>query len=179
MQTLTQRFGRFREPAPEWLASAEQASPGEIQRNFLESRVLYYPGSGLDGGPMECVNRAQACHCFLYADYGVPKDRALRETREAISGYGCITLVDLKLQGLLCRGRAPDAKADERPRHFIPEPYGFLAVLERHRDIDEEHGSHRFALAFIGADGFVTFEKLFIAHRSIHTYPLGSGRPLN
>lgn len=62
---------------PGWLT----ASPDKLHfskqlaDSFLESRVVYYPGSGDDFSPMQLF--AQAAHCYLYADYltdlaGVP-----------------------------------------------------------------------------------------------------------
>ena len=58
----------IREPMPHWLAVYEKGQ-GLNVRDFLRSRVVFYPGSGFDGQPIQLFGGSHASHCFIYADY--------------------------------------------------------------------------------------------------------------
>jgi hypothetical protein len=58
-----------REELPNWLRSAPQLDR-EVARNFLASRVVFYPGAGADLHTIKVFGRAQSAHCFVHADYG-------------------------------------------------------------------------------------------------------------
>ena len=67
---------RETEIQPDWL----NASLGEFQftkklgDSFLSSRVVFYPGSGVDYAPIDLFGRA--AHCYLYVDYSADPDTA-------------------------------------------------------------------------------------------------------
>jgi hypothetical protein len=41
------------------------------------------------------------------------------------------------------------------------EPYAFLEILERDVDFGDDHGAHRLAILFLGADGIASYDALF------------------
>ena len=54
---------------PDWLnASSEKFHfTKQLGDSFVSSRVVFYPGSGVDYAPMDLF--AQSAHCYLYVDY--------------------------------------------------------------------------------------------------------------
>jgi len=57
------------ETQPDWLsASSEEFQfTKQLSNSFISSRVVFYPGSGVDYAPMDLF--AQSAHCYLYVDY--------------------------------------------------------------------------------------------------------------
>jgi hypothetical protein len=52
-------------------------------------------------------------------------------------------------------------------------PFGFLEVLERDRDLDDDHGARRLAILFLGADGIAAYEALFCQRQHGQSAPFG------
>ena len=75
--TTKEYLEQYREDVPEWLRKFQ---PGESRTlaGFLRSRIVYYPGSGIDGDPVEVFGASHSVHCFVYADYWLSKE-ALQE----------------------------------------------------------------------------------------------------
>lgn len=157
---MTDYLCQFKEDTPQWL---KNYTPGTIVplKDLLASRTLYYPGSWFDGQPLETLNRAQAAHCFIYVD-------------------GNYTLVDIKkeLCGRFTRiyGYAEIGSWDYSEADFWPNGRGSLGtplglendkvfahavVFQRLPGFDETHGSERFVLLFVRADGIETYQNLF------------------
>jgi len=67
-----------REACPPWLKAINPESAPPL-RDFLDSRTVFYPGCGSDGHAFRVFAGAHAAHCFVLADYGVPREMALRE----------------------------------------------------------------------------------------------------
>ena len=59
---------------PDWLnASSEEFQfTKQLSNSFLSSRVVFYPGSGVDYAPIDLFGRA--AHCYLYVDYSADLD---------------------------------------------------------------------------------------------------------
>lgn len=55
------------EPVLEWLLQPPTNFSKATATQFLSSRVVFYPGSGVDYAPMELFKRE--AHCYLYVDY--------------------------------------------------------------------------------------------------------------
>jgi hypothetical protein len=53
--------------------------------------------------------------------------------------------------------------------HFIGEvkPYAFLEILERDAELGDDHGAHRLAVLFLGADGIASYDSLFCQSDSV------------
>ncbi len=64
------------EHLPQWLSKC-RPSRRIAMADFLASRVVFYPGSGTDGQPVEFFGSRHAAHCFVLADYGITKDHVL------------------------------------------------------------------------------------------------------
>lgn len=153
------------EEMPRWLSEYKDGDP--FPRNFFQSRVVYYPGSGNDGHPVRVFNSTRSAHCYLYADYGVSKNNIIeRLTRleSAFRGYEVISKIDVR-------------KAELTPNPFIPRfvphqaeqfrgfahatPFALLVVFQRLSSYDHRHGAERFAVLFLAADGFAAYEAVF------------------
>ena len=60
-------FLKIHEPLPLWLKNYIPET-GFPRKDFFNSRVVYYPGSGFDGQPVEFFSQTHSAHCFLYVD---------------------------------------------------------------------------------------------------------------
>lgn len=158
---------------PTWL---EEFGPESAFRSqdFFGSRVVYYPGSGVDGHPVKVFGSTHSAHCFVYADYGLSQaqlETALEDSRKRFRGYHSIARVRLRESELVpegwtshLRGDAVDPQRVQLARvaaRVATAPFGFLEILERDRELDDSHGAHRIAVLFLGADGVAAFDALF------------------
>ena len=162
------------EAVPAWLDKFDRNSIFD-PRAFFGSRIVFYPGSGDDGQPVEMFGSTHSAHCFVYADYGVQEDEIrnrLNDPKQGFRGYKTLRRIDLTERDLVPNGWSPHVTISERRRANTPHasikdrPYGFLEILERTAGLDEVHGAKRLAILFLGADGAATFDALFCQERS-------------
>jgi len=155
------------EPLPKWL---EKFEPNDkfLMSDFFSSRIVFYPGSGSDGHPVQVFGSSHACHCFVYADYWVGKDELETELKaHGFKGYSSLVRVDLKQSEILgpWQHHLEPSEFEEAKRksgHWADVvPYGILEILERDEKLDETHGPKRLAVLFLGADGLATYDALF------------------
>src|SRR5262249_48401290 len=134
-KTLREYLVTLREDEPEWLSQPEQFDTATIANRFLSSRLVYYPGSGWDGGPIACFNSSHAAHCFVYVDYGV-QSSTLEQIidNSGFTGYRSFKRIILKEEHLTPSGWISHAPAGARPWIRPVTPYGIIEILER---IDE------------------------------------------
>jgi hypothetical protein len=167
--TLYQYLLGHPEELPEWLA---QFNPGDPfpREQFFASRVVYYPGSGTDGHPVQLFGSTHCAHCFVYADYDVTQDaleKQLADPRLGFRGYHSLGRVQLSERDLVPNGWIAHVQLDEVPPDpyrfaaVAARPFGFLEVLERDQGRDDNHGARRIAILFLGADGIATYDALF------------------
>ena len=52
---------------PDWIREKPSITEG-IRSQFLQSRVVFYPGGGDDGHPVKLFGSSRAAFCFVYAD---------------------------------------------------------------------------------------------------------------
>lgn len=158
-----------RRPAPTWLAAFEPGDRFDSDA-FFNSRVVFYPGSGVDGHAVKVFGSAHAAHCFVYADYSVPQatvERTLGPAGARFLGYKTLARIALRREDVGPKTWSfhvtPDEIAEMRCRTAVrdPEVYGFLEVLEREPTRDETHGPSRLAILFLGADGHAAYDALF------------------
>jgi hypothetical protein len=59
---------------PDWLGQPVEQLGFTVGNllSFLDSRSLFYGGSGFDGSPLRLFSKPHAVHCHLYADYFEP-----------------------------------------------------------------------------------------------------------
>ena len=158
------------EEMPQWL---KDYRPGDriSFRDFMSSRIGYYPGSGYDGCLVKTCNKAHCVHCFIQVDYGIAEHDLKVEAEEfnAFNGYHVIGRVDWREQDLAPHGQyAPNFRITEREmeraRSFVRkdvDPYCFMEIYERNEDHGEDWGAERFAVTFLFADGIATYYQLF------------------
>jgi len=165
-----------REDCPAWL---DQFQDGDAfsSEAFFGSRVVYYPGSGTDGHPVKLFGSTHSAHCFIYVDYGVTHanlEANLRHPRHSFLGYHRLVQLPLHESDLIPGGWAPRVHntGEMRPIRFseaavVAASFGFLEVLERDNDLDDNHGARRLAILFITADAIAAYEALFCNHERI------------
>ncbi len=171
--TTKEYLEQYREDIPEWL---REFQPGKSRPlvDLIKSRIVYYPGSGIDGDPVEVFGASHSAHCFVYADYLLPKDELTKELHaHGFRGYNILDEVSFS--------KSEVTSAISWRRHFLseedlrtaakgtaemrscthPEPYALMVVLERKLNFGDDHGPDRLAMLFLGADGIATYEAIF------------------
>ena len=171
--TTKEYLEQYREDVPEWL---KVYHPGKSRplADFLKSRIVYYPGSGIDGDPVEVFGASHSAHCFVYADYWLSEADVRAELRaHGFKGYDILDEVSFSEREVMSASpwrrhflteeeRRAAAKGTAQMRTYThPEPYALLAVLERKPNFGDDHGPERLAILFLGADGIATYEAVF------------------
>lgn len=178
-----------REPIPAWLGAVNRDCPVDLAKGFFQSRVVFYPGSRHDGNVVRLFGGTHSAHCFIHCDYGLPREALIRalegrgehEWESPFRGYTTLRRVELKPSDLTPGGWRPSLPeplpppgddrwlpligrrlaADDHPFRPISGPFGFLEILERDPSLGEDHGAHRLAILFLGADAYATYDALY------------------
>ncbi|MDE2774283.1 MAG: hypothetical protein OXI46_11365 [Gemmatimonadota bacterium] len=166
MPTIAEVLRRDPEPLPEWLAS--QSPPHFDRKAFFASRTVYYPGSGDDGQPVRLCAESCAAHCFIYVDQAVSQvtlSERLQDPKHGFRGYSIAYEEKISENALRPGGWTQHVPEDtvrhvSRFRNSFVEPFGWFVVLDRQGN-DESHGPRRFAILFIGGDGFASYDALY------------------
>jgi len=91
------------EPMPEWLSKycappSQRINRSRILRDFMKSRIVFYPGGGTDGQPVACFNSGGAAHCYLYVDYMISREEMVSELcNRGFIGYRSLDRIDLEV----------------------------------------------------------------------------------
>ena len=172
--SLNEYLQRQPEEMPHWLDQFEDGAPFSRQQ-FFGSRVVYYPGSGTDGHPVQLFGSTHSAHSFVYADYGLRQadlEAELEHPRYGFCGYHTLARLQLQQTDLVPAGCIYHIRAEEiQPGMYgfatvINAPFGFLEILERDSDRDDNYGARRLAILFLGADGIATYDALFCQRHS-------------
>ncbi len=150
------------ENLPVWLRDWNPAARVSMS-DFFASRVVFYPGSGTDGQPVQFFGTRHAAHCFVYADYGITRDHVRTELGEGghpFAGYRRAGHIDLLESDLAPNGWTPHIRP-EVLQHPLGASYAFVEILERRPGFGEAHGPKRLAILFICADGVAAYDALF------------------
>lgn len=162
-------FSKDPEPMPDWLKNHQGSALVRI-RDIWNSRVVYYPGSHIDGNPIRLFNTAHAAHLFIYADCGYTKEKLDEMIADApFKGYHLHHEQALSKFDLFPHALIPHTTADEIAfavsgynMSIAPkDAFAFLRIYERDEGYGEEHGAWRFALIYIAADANTTYDALF------------------
>lgn len=171
--TQKEYLRQYREDVPAWL---REFQPGKSRplAEFLKSRIVFYPGSEIDGHPVEVFGASHSTHCFVYADYWLSEEMLRSELRKrGFRGYDILDEIlfpENEIMEIVRWDRhylSPDelreaAEGTARMRAINhPEPYALLVILERQAKFGDEHGPERLAILFLGADGIATYEAIF------------------
>lgn len=154
---------------PSWLTNVESEAADVLSlcRKFLSSRLVFYPGSGSDGDPIAVFNRSRAAHCFVHVDYGMTRDTLEYELKTGFRGYDSLLRVELREADLVSDWVRHIPPADSCPPFRPVSAYGFIEIYERRAEFDDTHGAERFAVLFLGADGYAAFDSLFCQENEV------------
>ncbi|MBP9735495.1 MAG: hypothetical protein KBD82_07670 [Rhodoferax sp.] len=168
---------RHRETCPDWLQNFKKGDKFDREQ-FFGSRLVYYPGSGSDGHAVKLFGSTHCAHCFVYVDYLFAQDKVRAELDGKLAhtdrgsrpfkGYNQLARLTLSQADLAPDGWTPHVQGLERTRSSDDfKPYAFLEILERDDELGEEHGAHRLAILFLGADGIASYDALFCQGDSV------------
>jgi hypothetical protein len=168
-----------KERLPHWLAAHTPGCRPSLD-DFLHSRVVFYPGSGVDGSPVRFFGSRHLAHCYVYADYALGRVRLQRALEDpGFRGYRSLDRAEVS---------ARDVGAEDVRYHITREefrslgdlavgrvsprdaPFGFIEVLERVEGFGDAHGPARLAILFLFADGHATYDGLFCQQRETPPY---------
>ena len=127
------------EEIPHWLDQFEDGAPF-LPQQFFGSRVVYYPGSGTDGHPVQLFGSTHSAHSFVYADYRLNQadlESELEHPRYGFRGYHTLARHQLRQSDLVPVGWVPHIRADE----IRPDIYGFAAVGLDHNPAHPRHAA--------------------------------------
>jgi len=168
-KTLYEYLQALREDIPDWL---DQFRDGDnfSHREFFGSRIVYYPGSGTDGHPVKVFGSTHSAHTFVFADYGVTQadlERELNHGRHGFRGYHTLARLHLQEIDVVPRGWNPHLHLGKaaQDRYQLSAPFGFLEILERDDEFQDNHGARRLAILFLGNDGIAAYDALFCQGR--------------
>lgn len=159
---------QYRAPLPSWLL--DDPTSRFCREAFFSSRVVFYPGSGLDGQPVKLFGGSHAAHCFVYVDQSTSAERLRAELRDTspgrFRGYRVLMCTGLEERQLSPMGWTQHLSATEvlECRRFqtgFTRPFGMYVVLEREPAYNDQHGPVLIAILFLGADAFATFDAIW------------------
>ena len=153
------------EQMPDWLKNHVHGSK-ILFSTVLKSRILYYPGSGNDGQPVQSFVQTHSAHCFLYVDYMLERKDIEKQLGESgFLGYHLLDSIDFQESDLTPYGWTPHIHPGETNQEWLKyatkKPYCFMGIFERDNNRDDSHGSRRFAMTFLGGDGIASYDAIF------------------
>ncbi len=163
-------FSKDKEEIPSWLKNHKKGDKIDFSA-LLASRIVYYPGSALEGAPIHVFNAAHAAHVYFYIDYGFPKEEIEKMMSERIpKGYHIYDEPSVTGRDILPYNSHYHLEEEEwthvRELYNVANvptqnSFGFLKIYERDESYGEEHGAQRFAVLFLGGDAIATFDAIF------------------
>ena len=172
MEDIYNYLFEHKESIPSWLNDYEKGKKPSFE-TLLKSRIVYYPGAGVDGQPIKTFNKSQFAHIFFYVDYGRSKEEIVNAltSDESIRGYRLVDLFNYNERELSPHGWTPHYQLTDADRanmnlHEAQTPFCILAVFEREANYDESHGSKRFAVLYLCGDAIASYDAIF-ANRGI------------
>jgi hypothetical protein len=151
------------EETPRWLTSHRTCVKLNLS-DFFGSRVVYYPGAGIDGQPVRLFNMTHSAHCFMYVDY-LARRSALEQCINAhgFRGYEIVGSYDYSEKELAPRGWQPHVDPEKKTfsQECSENPYCVLYILKREDGYGDEHGAETLAFMYLKADAIATYDALF------------------
>jgi len=169
-------LARDPEPMPDRLA---RFVPGcRFERDSsMSGRVVFYPGSGLDGQAVKLFGGSHGAHTFIMVDFGMDAERIAHDLDApgTFRGYRSMARLSLGPSDLSPAGWSPTLPVEQPGMPPMPcvRPYAFLEILERVAPFGQDHGPARLAILFIGGDGIATFDALFCQRHDPVPPPFG------
>jgi len=165
------------ELVPNWIMNHEKGDSVDLDDILTRGKVVFYPGSGIDGEPIKLINKSHYAHTYLYVDYNYKREEIERELlkEDVIKGY---YLVDMIKMPTYVISRMIDNHGYYRPTKYsfyVPEdkeimgpkkegifvPYCFITIFERKIGYDESYGAKRFCLIYLCHDLFGAYYRFF------------------
>jgi hypothetical protein len=163
-------FSEDRETVPAWIENHKKGDKVNFSE-LLASRIVYYPGSALEGSPIHVFNESHAAHLYFYIDYGFGKEEIERAMSERIPlGYHIYDEWEISERDILPHAPRYHLNADDRRRVTelyksaqVPtrNSFGLLKIYERDESYGEKHGARRFAVLFLGGDAIAVYDAIF------------------
>ena len=129
---------------PDWIRE-KPSFTDEIRSQFLQSRVVFYPGGGDDGHPVKLFGSSRAAFCFVYADTD--------ERR-----YGC----DPTGYSPVVREQVTWPELD-RPFNFNGKnpQQAHWTIFQREQHLGDDHGHEFVALLYVHGEAFTVYWDLW------------------
>ena len=174
---------KFYPEEPKWLQLADRLDDQSVKRTLLDrffrSRLVYYPGAGDDGQPLQLFSRSRAALGFVYADQNLTRNDvqtlmspASGSRLSRLPGYELVASVDLKPWDLVPHGWTPHLTLREVRRSLHApetkaEAFALFSVFRRSSDSGPDEGADGFALLYICSDPVATYDALFCQPESV------------
>jgi len=162
-------------PVPSWLKNLNASS--KFDRNVVLANSIYYPGSNIDGGPLQAYGGF--AHSFVYVDYYCDKE-AILTNLPCIGGYEPVFIKEISRQELVPNASneiqfensdffrsQPYQSIAELKRnaksHFNPRvnPFCIWSVFQRKARTSPSHGPERFSILSIFGEGVATYDSIY------------------
>jgi len=157
-----------KEEMPKWLKTFNKGDKIDAEKAIYDSRLVFYPGSYVDGQGVRTFNKCQYSHVFLYVDYLPSKNETYKSLTQdgAFKGYKLLDIQEIREKDFHIGSWAPhvhptDEEMEFQKRFAKNKPYCFAAIYERKDEYGEDFGSKRFCLIYLYADGIATYDALF------------------
>ena len=151
-------------PEPVWLNEFRVRKTDDFVSQFLASRIVFYGGAGTDASDITTVARSRAAHCYVHADYLVPRDDVLHGLLKELIGYRVAAETTWPTL-------APNSQSDElraRRRLTIKTTLrrsSRFYVLQRDKHHDHSYGPNRLALVLTSEDGNEWYQRELLSRR--------------
>lgn len=171
------------ELVPNWIMNHEKGDKVDLDEIFTRDRVVFYPGSGIDGEPIKIINKAHYAHTYLYVDYNYKREEIEHELlkEDVIKGYSLVDMIKMPIYVIsrmiddYSYYRATEYSIifhdDEEPMNpkqsGIFVPYCFICIFERKIGYDESFGAKRFCLVYLCHDLFGAYYRFFIQQKRV------------
>lgn len=151
------------EQLPQWLKEFHPGKSIDL-RKILSHRVLFYPGAGNDGQPIEAFNSTHTVHTYLYSDYSMDIAETIKMLKEdKIKGYTLLSIISLDIAELLPKGIVADIcdVDDHGWNKTCPLKFCMVCIYEREPGYGDFYGAERFALVYTNEDAYRVFNIVY------------------
>lgn len=177
--TIDKYLSYEKEKMPNWLENFDGDKPLDVNEVFYGSnRIVFYPGSGIDGEPIKLINKAHYAHTYFYVDYNHRREdiRKILIKNETFKGYKTIGLYTCPVyiaSRLVSDHSYYNMRTIFNSEDLIYEsmnyplqkgifiPFLYIAIYERLPNYDETHGAKRFCLIYLCNDMFGAYYEFF------------------
>lgn len=168
LPTPKQVLQNHKVPVPEWLMQEPHL---QMLAHFLDSRMVFYPGSGIDGHAFRLFVGSHSTCCIAHADYGVTIDDVSdyldpSHPRHPI-GYEPVFQEQMHGHEL---AQSIGIAWDHPFGQEVNFGGGLFAVLQRTNGFDETHGPERIAFLHLCAEAIWVYWQLWFTR---HLAPWG------